>query len=43
MQVSKPTATALAALVLVPATALAANINGGPGNERLVGTPSADT
>src|SRR3954462_9532873 len=36
-------AVAAAALALVPATAYAATIQGGPGNERLRGTRVADT
>jgi Ca2+-binding RTX toxin-like protein len=39
----KATAGFAAALALVPATAVAATIDGGPGNERLRGTNAADT
>src|ERR671923_2972873 len=39
----KAAATAVAALALVPATALAVTIQGGPGSERLRGTNFADT
>jgi Ca2+-binding RTX toxin-like protein len=43
MHISKNLATgALAALALLPATAMAATIDGGPGSERLRGTQSPD-
>ncbi len=43
MHISRNTATgAIVALALLPATALAATIDGGPGNERLRGTQGPD-
>src|SRR3712207_3540174 len=42
MQLTRPAAAALAALTLVPAGAVAATYNGGPENERFVGTRYAD-
>src|SRR5436309_3087464 len=43
MQLRKSTIAAVSALALVPSAALAATINGGPGDERLKGTRFADT
>src|SRR3712207_9325670 len=42
MRITQSTATAVAVLALVPATAVAATIIGGPGNERLRGTNGPD-
>src|SRR5947208_3494544 len=42
MQLTKTTVGAIAALALVPSVAVAATINGGPGNERLRGTNAPD-
>src|SRR3954452_9707418 len=42
MHLTKTTVGAIAALALVPSVALAATLNGGPGNERLKGTRFAD-
>lgn len=42
MQLKRTTAVAVTALALLPATALAAEIVGGPGNERLRGTNAVD-
>src|SRR3954454_4096469 len=42
MHLRKSTIGAIAALALIPGTALAATIDGGPGNDRLRGTHDAD-
>ena len=42
MHLRKSTIGAVAALALIPGTALAATIDGGPGNDRLRGTHDAD-
>src|SRR5437764_307084 len=43
MHLTKTTVGAIAALALGPSVALAATINGGPGNDRMAGGPGDDT